>query len=132
MHSDMGDTGQQKRRRLDCSPQFSIPYGLAKPHFFAGVSLLTQVLYATVFCTRYLDLFWTNPAKDEWNFVLKIFYILSSFYIIFLMTRVYARTREREKAWKLGAICLGGAIVAAPFVTLINVKWERTTFPEVG
>jgi len=35
------------------------------------------------------------------------------------MLRVYARTREREAAWKLGAYCLGGALVLAPLVNLI-------------
>lgn len=96
-----------------------------------GISLITQALYAMVFCTRYLDLFWTKPMANLWNFVLKNFYIISSLYIILLMMRIYARTREREKAWKLGAACLGGAVVAAPFVTLIYWKWERTTMFEV-
>lgn len=45
--------------------------------------------------------------------------------------RVYARTREREKAWKLGAICLGGAVAAAPFVTFLAHRWEGTTINEV-
>ncbi len=35
------------------------------------------------------------------------------------MLRVYARTREREAAWKLGAYCLGGALILAPLVNLI-------------
>ena len=96
-----------------------------------GVSLITQVLYAAVFCTRYLDLSWTPPGKNKWNFVLKIFYISSSFYIIYLMMRVYARTRERERAWKLGAIALGGAMFAAPFVTLIHKGTHGTSVPEV-
>lgn len=97
-----------------------------------GISLITQALYAAVFCTRYLDLFYTVVAQTTlWNFVLKIFYILSSFYIIFLMMRVYARTREREKAWKLGAICLGGAVAAAPFVTFLAHRWEGTTINEI-
>lgn len=64
--------------------------------------------------------------------MLKIFYISSSFYIIYLMMRVYARTRERERAWKLGAIALGGAMLAAPFVTLINKKPHGTNFNEVS
>ncbi|KAH8812968.1 ER lumen protein retaining receptor-domain-containing protein [Xylogone sp. PMI_703] len=81
-----------------------------------GVSLITQGLYALVFLTRYLDLF---IIYSMWNFVLKVFYILSSFYILFLMLRVYARTREREKAWKLGAFCLGGSLVGAPIIMLI-------------
>lgn len=100
--------------------------------FVIGISLITQVLYAAVFCTRYLDLFWTHLDKHLWNPVLKIFYISSSFYIIYLMMRVYARTRERERAWKLGAIALGGAMFAAPFVTLINKKPHGTNVNEVS
>ncbi|KAL9125953.1 MAG: hypothetical protein Q9217_004913 [Psora testacea] len=48
------------------------------------------------------------------------------------MMKLYARTREREKAWKLGACCLGGSIVLAPVfagiargnnITLFEVTW---------
>jgi hypothetical protein len=85
-----------------------------------GVSLITQALYAMVFCTRYLDLFWTPPWISYWNTTLKIFYISSSFYIIFIMMRVFARTRELEKAWKFGFACLAGSIIATPFVTMIG------------
>ncbi|KAL2432895.1 ER lumen protein-retaining receptor [Exophiala dermatitidis] len=96
-----------------------------------GVSLLTQILYIAVFCTRYLDLFWVRPSLSWWNFILKNFYIWSSIYIIVLMTRVYARTREREKAWKWGAYAAGASLVAAPIVSLIFNGWKRTTFVEV-
>ena len=65
-----------------------------------------------------------------WNFVLKIFYITSSFYIILIMMKVYARTREREKAWKLGAYCLGGSVVLGPIVAGL-AEGKATTFPEV-
>ncbi|KAH7347036.1 ER lumen protein retaining receptor-domain-containing protein [Pyrenochaeta sp. MPI-SDFR-AT-0127] len=91
-----------------------------------GVSLITQVLYALVFGTRYLDIFTSSATKDgwhTWNFTLKIFYTLSSLYIIFLMTSVYARTREREKAWKFGMYCLLGSVVVAPFWYLIFKNW---------
>ncbi|KAF2186668.1 hypothetical protein K469DRAFT_726157 [Zopfia rhizophila CBS 207.26] len=91
-----------------------------------GVSLITQVLYAVVFCTRYLDIFNTSATADwehRWNFTLKILYTLSSLYIIFLMTSVYARTREREKAWKFGIYCLLASVVIAPFWYLIFKKW---------
>jgi hypothetical protein len=53
----------------------------------------------------------------------QLFYTLSSFYIIFLMTSVYARTREREKAWKFGLYCLVGSMVVAPIWYLIFWKW---------
>jgi len=97
----------------------------------AGVSLITQALYVAVFCTRYLDLFWVSPRKHIWNFVLKNFYILSSLYIILLMMRMYARTREREKAWKFGAACIAGSLVAAPFVMMIFKDKDDWGFVEV-
>ncbi|KAF2006380.1 hypothetical protein P154DRAFT_518000 [Amniculicola lignicola CBS 123094] len=91
-----------------------------------GVSLLTQVLYALVFVTRYMDIFRSSVTADwehTWNFSLKLFYTLSSLYIIFLMTNVYARTREREKAWKMGLYSFAGSLLLAPFWYLIFKKW---------
>lgn len=41
------------------------------------------------------------------------------------MTTVYARTREREKAWKFGLYCLCGSLVITPFWYLIFRKWIR-------
>ena len=97
-----------------------------------GVSLITQALYGAVFIARYLDLFWVAPSRNVWNFVLKNFYIMSSLYIVILMMRVYARTREREKAWKLGTLCLAGSTVAAPFVMLIFTSKEKWCLVEAG
>jgi len=96
-----------------------------------GVSLLTQILYIAVFLSRYLDLFWVPPTASWWNFILKNFYIWSSIYIIILMTRVYARTREREKGWKWGGYATGASLVAAPLVSLIFNGWKRSTFIEI-
>ncbi|THW63086.1 hypothetical protein D6C85_06655 [Aureobasidium pullulans] len=87
-----------------------------------GVSLITQALYCVVFIVRYLDLIVDLPFHtflSFWNFTLKVFYISTSLYIVFLMTRVYARTREREKAWKIGLWSLLGSIVSAPVVAAI-------------
>ncbi|KAK0391728.1 hypothetical protein NLU13_1227 [Sarocladium strictum] len=81
-----------------------------------GVSLITQLLYALVFCTRYLDVF---VESYVWNLVFKIFYLLSSFYILGIMQWLYPRSREREIAWKLGAIVLGGSLILSPFVMMI-------------
>ncbi|KAF4965177.1 hypothetical protein FSARC_6995 [Fusarium sarcochroum] len=81
-----------------------------------GVSLITQILYALVFCTRYLDLF---IETVPWNIVFKIFYIVSSIYILAIMQWIYPRSREREIAWKIGAVILGGSFVLSPFIMLI-------------
>lgn len=43
--------------------------------YYTGVSLITQVLYALVFSTRYLDIFTSSATKDvwhTWNFSLKV------------------------------------------------------------
>ena len=85
------------------------------------------MLYVAVFCTRYLDLFWVSPSVSWWNFILKNFYIFSSLYIILLMMRVYARTREREKSWRLGAYCLGGSTVLTPVVVVIQLIAKKGT-----
>lgn len=102
----------------------------------AGVSLITQLLYLLVFCSRYLFLpLWSAYDRSEfhklWNLTLKLFYIASSAYIVFLMMRVYARTREREKAWKLGIGSFVGSAVLAPVVMLLGKGRAVWGFPEV-
>lgn len=44
-------------------------------------------------------------------------------YIVFIMMRVFARTREREKGWRLGTYSLLGSAIGAPFVYLIFRKY---------
>ena len=96
-----------------------------------GVSLLTQLLYILVFVTRYLDLFWVEPWFSWWNFVLKIFYMLSSAYIVYLMMRVFARTREKEYGWKLAIWSLTGSLILAAPATILFEGWRKATFTEV-
>lgn len=75
------------------------------------------MLYCVVFLARYTDLF--GRGQYVYNIIFKIFYILSSFYIIGLMQWVFPRTREKELAWKLGAACFFGALLLSPFTMLI-------------
>lgn len=96
-----------------------------------GVSLLTQLLYVLVFGSRYLDLFWVAPSVNLWNFVLKICYIASSAYIVFIMMRMFARTREKEYGWKLAIWSLVGSTLGAPVVCLLFEGWKRCDFSEV-
>lgn len=63
--------------------------------------------------------FFRTFTNIPWNTAFKAFYILSSIYVLVLMLFVYARTREREKAWKLGGLCLAVSAVGAPIVMLI-------------
>lgn len=48
------------------------------------------------------------------------------------MLKVYARTREREKAWKLGALCLGASALGAPVMMLIFQERLRWGWREVS
>ncbi|KAK7984996.1 ER lumen protein retaining receptor [Apiospora saccharicola] len=109
----------------DCSHLASkciLMYAIHRNRSSEGVSMITQVLYAVVFCARYTDIFHENYI---WNLFFKIFYILSSFYIIAIMRWRYPRTREREIAWKLGAGVLGGSLLLSPFVMMIfESKWS--------
>ncbi|KAI0998178.1 hypothetical protein K3495_g10014 [Podosphaera aphanis] len=103
--------------------KFILIFSIHRNQSAEGVSLITQALYCLVFASRYLDIFLWNTI---WNTVLKVFYIFSSLYILYLMLRVYARTREREKAWKLGAGCLVASIIGAPIMMLIfqtSFRW---------
>ncbi|PLB45665.1 hypothetical protein P170DRAFT_449314 [Aspergillus steynii IBT 23096] len=84
-----------------------------------GVSLLTQILYAMVFVFRYLDLIRPHNWKEPYLVFFKLFYIASSFYIIYIMMRVFPRTRERERAWKLALGSIAVALVLAPILNLI-------------
>lgn len=96
-----------------------------------GISLLTQSLYALVFLARYVDLLTTSWSYFIYNTMFKLFYIASSLYILFLMLRVYARTREEELEWKVSAIILGGSVVSAPIFQMILGRGELSWFIEV-
>jgi len=95
-------------------------YAIHRNRSAEGVSLITQGLYAIVFCTRYLDIFTPQPL---WNFLFKLFYISSSFYIIAAMQWIFPRTREREISWKVGAGVFAGSLLLSPFVMLIFENW---------
>ncbi|KAF2236345.1 hypothetical protein EV356DRAFT_498334 [Viridothelium virens] len=104
-----------------------------------GVSLITQTLYTLVFVTRYSDLWLPHridlPSPHHalwyWNLVLKLLYIATSLYTVVIMMKVFARTREREKAWKMGTYCLGAAIVSAPFICMTFEDKQKWTFFEM-
>ncbi|KAJ9151914.1 ER lumen protein retaining receptor [Pleurostoma richardsiae] len=112
----------------DCSHLLSkliLIFAIHRNRSAEGVSLITQVLYAVVFCSRYTDLF---RETYRWNYFFKIFYILSSFYIIGIMRWVYPRTREKELAWKMGAVVFGGSLLLSPFVMLIFERGHYSLF----
>ncbi|KAF4620505.1 hypothetical protein D9613_000985 [Agrocybe pediades] len=57
-----------------------------------GISFKTQMLYVVVFVTRYLDLFFRFVSV--YNSVMKLFFIASSCYILYLMKFKYRPTHD--------------------------------------
>ncbi|TFK45050.1 ER lumen protein retaining receptor-domain-containing protein [Crucibulum laeve] len=57
-----------------------------------GISFKTQALYVTVFVARYLDLFYRYVSL--YNSVMKLFFIASSVYILYLMKYKYRPTND--------------------------------------
>ncbi|KAF8911604.1 ER lumen protein retaining receptor-domain-containing protein [Gymnopilus junonius] len=57
-----------------------------------GISFKTQVLYVVVFVTRYLDLFFRFVSL--YNSIMKLFFIASSCYILYLMKFKYRPTND--------------------------------------
>jgi hypothetical protein len=106
--------------------------------FELGISLLTQILYGVVFVFRYLDLFdsrtYTSGTWHSiWNVSFKLFYLISSSYLVFLMMKVFPRTRERERAWKLGLWSVAGSLVLAPIsIWLLETDDYNAWFIEVS
>lgn len=61
--------------------------------FFKGISGKSQILFALVFLTRYLDLF--THFISVYNTTMKIFYIASSLGTIYLMYAKFKATYDR-------------------------------------
>ena len=53
------------------------------PISILGISFKTQALYVTVYVARYLDIFYSWVSL--YNFLMKVFFISSSIYILYLM-----------------------------------------------
>jgi len=62
----------------------------------AGISLKTQLMYALVFTTRYLDIF-HNLLMGQWYlFTMKLFFLVSSYWIVYLMLKPHKSTYDKE------------------------------------
>ena len=89
-----------------------------------GISFKTQALYAAVFVTRYLDLFTTFVSL--YNSLMKIFFIGSAFYILFLMKNRFKAT------WDPKLDTLRVEFLIIPCVVLSLISAHKYTVQEVG
>jgi ER lumen protein retaining receptor len=53
---------------------------------YSGISFKSQLLYTIVFCTRYLDIF---GESSLYRTLMKLFFIGSSVYVLYLMRVKY-------------------------------------------
>ncbi|KAI3624193.1 endoplasmic reticulum retention protein [Malassezia furfur] len=96
-----------------------------------GISFKTQALYATVFVARYLALF--SPPVF-YLIVMKIFFLASSFYVIYLMKfKFRSRVEVDIDTIRLEYLLGGSAVLALLFnykFTLLEILWSFSIFLE--
>jgi len=94
--------------------------------------LKTQILYAVVFVTRYLDLFTTYISL--YNTFMKIFFISSSIYIVYLCYYKFRATRDPKLDTLRVEFLLGGcALLALLFnyeFSVTEVLWALSIYLE--
>jgi len=97
-----------------------------------GISLRTQELYALVFITRYLDIFW-NFLSFYLTFM-KLFFLASSVYVVYLIRYKYKATYDREhdtfRSYFLIGPCFLLALLINAELTVPEVLWTFSIFLE--
>jgi len=102
----------------------------------AGISVKTQELYLMVFCARYLDLFTTYYGL--YNSIMKILYIASTSYIVYLVRftepfkSTYDKTLDSFRSIFLLAPCCLVALVTSYLqgFDLIECLWDFSVYLE--
>ena len=93
-----------------------------------GISIKTQELYLVVFVCRYLDLF--TSFYSMYNSVMKVMYISSTAYVIFMVYKTepfkteYDRTQDSFLHWQF-------AVAPCAVLALITVLIQGFDFMEV-
>ncbi|BGP12838.1 hypothetical protein JCM10213_001323 [Rhodosporidiobolus nylandii] len=72
---------------------FILVHKIQKSRSVRGISFKTQLIYLIVFLTRYVDLL-TGPYISLYNTVMKLFFIGSSAYVLYLMKFKYRPTQD--------------------------------------
>ncbi|KAH8827866.1 ER lumen protein retaining receptor [Flagelloscypha sp. PMI_526] len=97
-----------------------------------GISFKTQALYVGVFVSRYLDLFFRWVSL--YNFLMKIFFIASSSYILYLMKYRYRPTHDPSiDTFKVEYIAVPAFICGCIFnyhFTPTEILWSFSLFME--
>jgi len=100
----------------------------------AGVSAKTQELYALVFVTRYLDLFYSYISL--YNTCMKLIFIATSFSIIWLIHKhkVISQTYDKEQDTFRAIFLIGPCLLLAMIInhefSLTEVLWTFSIYLE--
>ena len=101
-------------------------YTIHKYKSAEGISFLTQMLYLNVFIFRYIDLLdilTGGPAGSSYNTTLKLLYISTSVYTLYLMLKKYPRSREGEREWIVSAWIYAVSVVGG-LLGLWILHWQ--------
>ncbi|KAI9025251.1 ER lumen protein retaining receptor [Phycomyces nitens] len=105
---------------------------IKKSRSCSGISLKTQILYAIVFCTRYLDLF--TIFVSVYNSCMKGFFIVSSLYTVYLMKIRFKQSYDvKLDTFKIEYLLLGSFILGLAFsaeYTVVEVLWSFSLWLE--
>lgn len=107
-------------------------FAIKKNRSSNGLSLKSQILYLIVFITRYLDLFVTFYSL--YNFILKIFFITSTLYTIYLIAYKHKMTDyEANDTFPYQYLILVSFIFSLIFThdyDLIEIAWSFSLWLE--
>ncbi|KAJ1497829.1 endoplasmic reticulum retention protein, partial [Coelomomyces lativittatus] len=105
---------------------------IRKTRSAAGISFKSQLLYFLVFLLRYLDLF--TRFLSFYNSAMKIFFLISSGYVVYLMKKKFKATWDptldtfHAEFLVIGAALIG--IVLASKYTLLEIAWSISIWLE--
>lgn len=97
-----------------------------------GISLKTQILYAVVFITRYLDLL-VFDFGSIYNTLMKIFFISSSVYSIVLIKKYTKQITQYTDDFKIIYLVAPCAVLACIFnykFTFLEIAWSFSLWLE--
>ncbi|KAJ2964214.1 hypothetical protein NQZ79_g848 [Umbelopsis isabellina] len=105
---------------------------IQKTRSCVGISFKSQLLYAIVFCTRYVDLL--TSYISLYNSTMKIFFIASSLYIVYLIKFKFRATHDPSiDTFKIEFLLGGAAILGVVFpykYTVIEILWAFSVWLE--
>ncbi|ELP84829.1 ER lumen protein retaining receptor, putative [Entamoeba invadens IP1] len=97
-----------------------------------GVSLRSQILFCIVWVTRYIDLF--SNFYSIYNTVLKVVYLATSFYTIYLISKrfrsTYDKVHDTFNMWYLIIPSIVLAFIFPEQYTLMEILWTFSIFLE--